>query len=522
MNGAEALMRGLNSAGVKVCFANPGTSEMHMVQALDGMSEIRAVLCLFEGVCTGAADGYGRMLDTPACTLLHLGAGLGNGIANLHNARRASSPVVNVVGDHAGYHQHFDAPLTSDIADISRGVSAWTRSAATAENLGQDARDAVAAALAANPQGQGSVATLIVPADCAWQSGHSIQGPKLLRERHEVTNDGVIDAVDALGHNGADVVILLDGNGLSAEGVQQAGRIAAKTGARIVATTFPARIESGPGLFPVEVLPYFPEDVMAALDGVKHLVLAGASAPVSFFAYPNTPGSLVPAGCEVVRLAHRHQDVEGGLKRVADALDAPDQPEVVAHGQRPELPEGELTTPGIGQALAALVPDNAIISTDSGGGRTAFPFLQSAVRHSWLSITGGSIGQGGPVAVGAAIACPDRPVVALLGDGGAGYTLQYLWTAAREQLNIVTVIYSNRVYNILEVEYERLGVNAIGEKAASLFDIGNPDINWVALAEGYGVPGERATTADEFVLALEKGLRTDGPYLIEAIVDGRN
>ncbi len=521
MNGAESLVRGLVSAGVNVCFANPGTSEMHMVQAIDGIGDMRAILCLFEGVCTGAADGYARMKGSPACTLLHLGAGLGNGIANLHNARRASTPLINLVGDHAGYHLPHDAPLTSDIEDIARGVSAWVRTSGTSEALGQDARDAVRAALHANPDRLGNVATLIVPADCAWGNGHAVLGQRVMPEQAEVTNDGVIEAVDALGHSGPDTVLLLDGDGLSAEGVKQAGRIAKKTGCKVFSSTFPARVESGPGLFPVARMPYFPEHVMAILEPVKKLVLAGARSPASFFAYPKQASSLVPDGCEVALLAHRHQDVVAGLKRVADALDAPELADTVPHGSRPALPEGQLTTAGVAQALAALIPDQSIVSVDSGGGGAAYPVLQSAVRHSWLNLTGGSIGQGGPAAVGAAIACPDRPVFALLGDGGAGYTVQYLWTAAREKLNIVTVIFSNRSYDILDVEYKRLGVNTVGPKAASLFDLSNPDIDWVALAKGYGVPGSKAATAEDFNQALEEGMRTEGPYLIEAEVTGR-
>jgi acetolactate synthase-1/2/3 large subunit len=521
MNGAESLIRGLLGAGVNVCFANPGTSEMHMVQAIDGVDEMRPILCLFEGVCTGAADGYGRMKESPACTLLHLGAGLGNGIANLHNARRASTPLVNVIGDHAGYHLPYDAPLTSDIEDIAQGVSAWIRSSGTGEGLGQDARDAVHAALHSNPDGLGNVSTLIVPADCAWGNGHAAVGPRFNREFAEVANDGVIEAVDALGKAGPDTLLLLDGAGLSAEGVQQAGRIAKKTGCIVYSTTFPARVESGPGLFPVERMPYFPEQVLAVMAPVKKLVLAGAKPPVSFFAYPDMPSSLVSPDCDVALLAHRHQDVVSALTRVADALDAPEHPDAVPHGARPAIPEGQLSTAGVAQALAALIPEQSIISVDSGGGGSAYPVLQTAVRHSWLNLTGGAIGQGGPAAVGAAVACPDRPVFALLGDGGAGYTIQYLWTAAREKLNIVTVIFSNRSYNILDVEYNRLGVNSVGDKAASLFDLSNPDIDWVSLANGYGVPAAKANTAEEFVQALEQGMRTEGPYLIEAEVTGR-
>jgi acetolactate synthase-1/2/3 large subunit len=522
MNGGEALIRGLVGAGVDVCFANPGTSEMHMVQAMDGVGDMRGVLCLFEGVCTGAADGYARMRGTPACTLLHLGAGLGNGIANLHNARRASTPVINLVGDHARDHVHFDAPLTSNVKDIARGVSAWIRSSATPEGMGQDARDAVAASLAANPESTGNVATLIVPADCAWGNAHAPQGSVIEKSWAPIANDGVIDAVDALSLGGPNSILLLDGNGLSAEGVTQAGRIAKATGCRVYATTFPARVESGPGLYPVQRMPYFPEDVMGVLASAERLVLAGAKSPVSFFAYQKTPSDLVPEGCDVVRLAHKHQDVKEGLKRVAEALGAQSEPDVVPEGARPSLPKGALNTARIGEALAALIPENSIVSTDSGGGGASFPILQQAVRHSFLAITGGSIGQGGPVALGAAVACPDRPVFALLGDGGAMYTNQYLWTAAREKLDIVTIVYANRTYSILDTEYHRLGVNTVGDTAASMFSLDDPSIDWVSLAAGYGVPGARVATSEDLVAALQTGMATEGPYLIEAAVTGRD
>lgn len=522
MNGAQALIEGLLNAGVDTCFANPGTSEMHMVQAIDGNSDMRAVLCLFEGVCTGAADGYSRMRGRPACTLLHLGAGLGNGIANLHNARRASSPLINVVGDHAAYHGHYDAPLTSDIKDIAQGVSAWVRSAATAEGLGQDAVDAVTAAQAALPEGEGNVATLIVPADCAWGPGHSVTAQPVERQFQQASADAVAATVQTLQQGGDGVMIYLDGNALLEDGVQAVGRIAEQTGARVYSTTFPARVEAGPGLYPINQMPYFPEQVMAEMQGIHTLILAGAKAPVSFFAYPSLPSSLVPEDCKVVRLAHRHQDVAAALIAVADQLGAPAQPAGIVAGQRPELPAGEISTLGVAQSVAALAPENSIVATDSGGGRAAYPAMQQAVRHTWLNLTGGSIGQGGPTAVGAAIACPDRQVFALLGDGGAGYTLQYLWTAARENLNIVSVIYNNGIYNILDVEYRRLGVNSVGERAASLFDLTQPEINWVSLAEGYGVPGQRVTTAEGFNAALQQGIDTDGPYLIEVMVTGRD
>ena len=483
-------------------------------------SAICVVCSVYLKAYVRAADGYGRMRGTPTCTLLHLGAGLGNGIANLHNARRASTAVVNLVGDHAGYHVHYDAPLTSNIKDIARGVSAWIRSSTTAEGMGQDARDAVAASLAANPESTGNVATLIIPADCAWGDAHAPTGVVVDKHWAPTTQDGVTESVQALRSIGADAILLLDGNGLTAAAINQAGRIAKVTGCRVYATTFPARIESGPGLYPVQRMPYFPEDVEAVLASAKSLILAGAKEPVSFFAYRGKPSNLVPLGCEVVRLAHKHQDVGADLARVANMLDAPAEPDVVGIDGRPSPPSGPLNTAAVGQALAALIPENSIVSTDSGGG-AAFPILHQAVRHSFLTITRGSIGQGGPVAVGAAVACPDRPVFALLGDGGALYTNQFLWTAAREKLNIVCVVYSNRTYSILDTEYRRLGVNTVGEIAASLFSLTDPDIDWVSLAKGYGVDAVQVATGEALVAALEQGMAAQGPFLIEVLVSGR-
>lgn len=514
MNGGEALIRGLVASGVKACFANPGTSEMHMVQAIDAVPEMRAVLCLFEGVCTGAADGYGRMREQPACTLLHLGAGLGNGIANLHNARRAATPLVNIIGEHAIHHVPFDAPLTSDIAAIAKGVSGWIRTARTAEALAGDGVQAVQAAMAANPDPVGGVSTLIVPADCAWGQGNAVEIAEVSRARLPVSDAAVTRAAAALTD---DAVLIVDGNGLLEDGLAAVGRIAARSGVRIFSPTFPARVESGPGLYPINRMPYFPEQIIETLRGTRRLILAGGEAPVSFFKYRNIPSDLVPEGCEVVRLAHRHEDVSAALHALADAIGAPVAGKAVERA-RPAPPAGRLNTMAVANGLAASAQDDCIVCTDSGGGGAAYAVMQRAVRHSWMNLTGGSIGQGGPLAVGAAVACPGRRVYALLGDGGAGYTVQYLWTAARENLPITTVIYNNSVYGILQTEYQRIGVNDPGDKALSLFDLSRPSIDWVSLAKGYGVPGQRVTTGEELMAALAAAEAVNGPYLIEAMV----
>lgn len=513
MNGADSLIRTLVNHGVTQCFANPGTSEMHLVQAIDANPDFRATLCLFEGVCSGAADGYGRMKGIPATTLLHLGAGLGNGIANLHNCRRAATPLINIIGDHAIHHSAYDAPLTSDVEAVAKPVSSFIRTSKTSHGVGIDAADSVHAAMSCQPDPGGNIATLVVPTDCAWGDGIAQSQAREFAARTSV-HSSVIQAVST--NLDATSMLLIDGNALTTKGIEAAGRIAAHTGCSVFTPTFPARVEAGPQLPSVNRLPYFPEGVLATLANCSKLVLAGGKSPVSFFAYENQPSSLVPDSCELIHLANRHEDVETALIELADLYGAKNFEPM--NGSRPDLPAGNLGARSIGQALAALAPDDCIVSVDSGGGGAAYDVLRNCVPHTWLNLTGGSIGDGGPVAVGAAIAEPERMAFALLGDGGAMYTIQYLWTAARENLNVKTVIFSNRQYNILEVEYLRMGVNQIGEHAASLFDLANPTIDWVALAKSQGVPASQATTSETFSQALATAIDTEGPYLIEAVL----
>lgn len=515
MNGARALIETLADCGVELCMANPGTSEMHLVQALDQVPRMRSVLTLFEGVCTGAADGYGRMTGKPAATLLHLGPGLANGIANLHNARKAGTPLINIVGNHPQYHMGYDAPLTSDIDTLARNFSSWIKSCSTAATLAQDGADAYTATLRATPGSQGQIATLIMGADAAWGVSPGPVGANPLPMRARIDSDRA-NAIAKVLAAGEKTVLLLEHHALTNAALEAAGRLAGKTGCRLVTGTFPARTDGGPGTVQVERMPYFPEHILAALEGTRHLVLVGAQTPASFFAYQNLPGRLVPDGCAVHTLARIEEDAADALAQVADILNAPDS--IIKRWEQLTVakPEGALSVRSISQAVAATLPDDAIVATDSGGGNAAWPLCQGAARHSWLSLTGGSIGQGGPAATGAALACPDRRVLALLGDGGAGYTIQCLWTQAREQLNVTTVIYANRSYNILNVEYARLGVTDVGAVAASLFDIGNPEINWVGLAKSMGVPGATANTAEELCTLLERSFQEPGPFLIQA------
>ncbi len=513
MNGAESLIRSLVAAGVDVCFANPGTSEMHLVQAIDAVPEMRGILSLFEGVCTGEADGYGRMMGKPATTLLHLGPGLGNGIANLHNARRAATPVINLVGNHALYHVELDAPLTSDIDTLARNVSCWIKSDSTAASLSSDGMQALQASLTARPGSSGQIASLIIPADACWEDASSLAEALRPPERPEVDDQRVRSVAESIGPG---TLLLLDGDGLSIEAKVAANRIRSGTGCRVALGCFPARIDGGAGLPSVERLPYFPEHVLGFLNGVSQVVLAGAQTPASFFAYPDTPGILLPEGCEDIRLSDNHENTTAALQAIAEHLGLASAEYDIDQPMKSELPMGQLTTAGVAAALANCLPEGAIVCTDSGGGGAAFAPTRGAPPHTWLNLTGGSIGQAGPVAVGAAVACPDRSVFALIGDGAAMYTNQAFWTQAREGLNITSIIFNNAKYGILETEYLRLGVNQVGERAAELFDLSRPAIDYVQLASSMGVPGCSVDNVDECISALQVAAATEGPYVIEA------
>ncbi len=513
MNGAEAVVRTLADCGVNVCFANPGTSEMHFVAALDSVPQVRGVLCLFEGAATGAADGYGRMTGRPAAALLHLGPGLANGIANLHNARRAHTPLLAIVGDHATYHKRFDAPLESDIEALAGTVSGWVRRSARSADAPADAADAVAAAL--YPPGQ--IATLILPADVTWTGGADPASARTVRLPSPVPDD-VIGAAAAALRSGEPCLILLGGAGLRRAAIESASRIAEATGARLLAETFPARHERGAGIPAVDRVAYLVEFAAGQLAGTHHLILAGATAPVSFFAYPGKPSTPVPAGCHIHALAEPGDDVPGTLASLADLV-APDVSPTAQQPGRPGLPDGELTAETAAAVIGALMPEGAIISDEANTSGLWLPGATAgAPPHDWLSLTGGAIGQGLPLATGAAIACPGRPVLALEADGSAMYTASALWTHAREQLDITTVIFSNRSYAILNMELERTGAPTTGKTARDLLDLSRPDIDFVALATGFGVPASRALTAPDFAVQLRNALAEPGPHLIEAVL----
>jgi len=513
MNGAQALVRTLVGCGVDVCFTNPGTSEMHFVAALDGVREMRGVLALFEGVATGAADGYARMAGRPAATLLHLGPGLGNGLANLHNARKGRVPLVNIVGDHATHHAKYDANLQSDIETVARNVSRFVRTARRPEETGATAAAAVAAA-----QGPpGEVATLILPADACWLPGGIVAPAPPAPARTAVAGDVVEEIARAL-RSGEPACLFLGGTALRERGLVAASRVARATGAKLLCETFPTRLERGAGLPPVGRLAYLAEFATQQLAGLRHLVLVDAKSPVSFFAYPGKPSDLVPEGCTVHTLATGADDATGALEALAERLGAPREAERQP-AARPPLPTGELTGDAVAQALGALLPEGAIVSDEAiTSGLLAPAHTAGAPRHDWLSLTGGAIGQGLPVATGAALACPGRKVVCLEADGSALYTIQSLWTQAREGLDVVTVIYNNRSYAILNLELSRVGAEPPGPKALAMLDLSRPDLDFVAIARGFGVPASRSTSADDFAKQLARALAEPGPALIEAMV----
>jgi acetolactate synthase I/II/III large subunit len=514
MNGAQALIRTLVDAGVRTCFSNPGTSEMHFVAALDSVPEMRSVLALFEGVATGAADGYGRMAGTPAATLLHLGPGLGNGLANLHNARRARVPVLNIVGDHATYHRQHDAPLQSDIESVARNVSGWVRTSTSTSELARDAVEAIVAAI--GPPGQ--VATLILPADVSWEEGGQPAAPPPPAAPAPVDAAAVETAAAAV-RGGGRTALLLGGRALRADALIAAARVAAATGAKLLAETFPTRLERGAGLPAVERLAYVPELASVQLSGLRHLILVDAKAPVTFFAYPGLEGSLVPDGCQVHALAAPEGDVLGSLLVLVEAVGASGVAPALQPASRPARPTGELTADKVCQAIGAILPEDAIVSDESNtSGLTLAAATAGAPHHDVLALTGGAIGQGLPVAVGAAVACPDRSVLALEAEGSAMYTIQALWTMAREQLDVTVVIFNNRSYAILNVELQRVGASGTGERAQSQLDLSRPDLDLVALGNGLGVPSVRVRSGEELTEALNRAIAEPGPHLIEAPV----
>jgi acetolactate synthase I/II/III large subunit len=511
MNGAESLVRSLAAGGVETCFTNPGTSEIHLVAALDRLPEIRCVLGLFEGVVTGAADGYARMLEKPACTLLHLGPGFANGLANLHNARRAQVPIINLIGQHATSHLPLDTPLTSDIEAIARPYSKWVRTSGRTVGLGTDAVDAIVAARTA----PGQIATVIVPADVAWGEGGSIATLPVLA-KPPLPSAATVERAATMLRSRLRTAILIGGNALYGNGLAAAGRIAIGTGAKLLAPYPITRLRRGAGIPTVDRVQYVLELGIEQFKEFRQLILVGTNAPVAYFAYPGKSSAFTSPDCEIHRLAVPGEDYVGALDALAELLSVPSYAQAAEMAERPPMPSGEITLQGLAATVGALLPENAIVVDESmTSGRGLMAATKGAPPHDWLGNTGGSIGIALPLAVGAAVACPERRVLCLTADGSGMYTLQALWTMAREGLNVTTVVFANRDYAVLKREFSYLGVGSPGARALDMFEIGRPNLDWVQLAKGMGVPGTRVSSLDQFGKALRAGLEGQGPTLIE-------
>ncbi len=509
MNGAESLVHTLLRSGVDTCFSNPGTSEMHFVAALDRVPGMRCILGLFEGVVTGAADGYARLSGKPAATLLHCGPGLANGLANLHNARRAMTPIVNIPGDQATYHRPLDAPLTADTEGWARGVSGWVRTATSVGTVGRDAAAAVQAARTA----PGQIATLILPSDTAWDEGGKPGEPLPVPERPRADPHQVRQVAGVL-RRGEKALILLGHDALRAPAQELAYRVAARTGAQLMAMGSNARMARGRGRLAINRIPYPVDQAVKALAGFRHVILVGCRKPVIFFAYPNKPGSPVPDDAEVHILSRPEQDPMDALAALAEELDAPATPIPDAGAVRSRR-AGAISPETFARTLAALLPEAAIVADEAiTFGRGFFPATFAAAPHDWLQVTGGAIGGGMPLATGAAIGAPGRRVVNLQADGSAMYTVQALWTQAREKLDVTTVIFSNRKYQILIGELANVGANP-GRTAMDMLDLGNPDLDFVGMAASMGVEAARAESCEQFADLFAQSLRAKGPFVIE-------
>ena len=514
MTGADALVSTLADNGVTACFANPGTSEMNLVTALDRETRIKSVLCLFEGVATGAADGYARISGTPAMTLLHLGAGYLNGGANIHNAKRAKTPMINVIGDHATTHRDYDAPLNSDIMGLAGPNSIWIESADSVEVTGKLATEAFVASYGPEP---GPV-SLVLPADSAWTKG-GVKGEVATPTALKTVPTDQIEAAAAAIKSAETPLVLINGTALLKDGLDQAARLKA-AGVRVMTDTFYSRTRRGAGVFAADRMQYFAEGAMKDLDGTDLMITAGTGLPVAFFAYPDKPSLLVPEGCKTIELGGAEIDSAAALKALADALGADTAADPMPL-KKPDAPAGELNAGAVGASIARHMPENAIVSDD--GVSNSLPVFLSTLTaepHDWLMLTGGAIGQGLPLALGASVAAPDNKVIALTGDGAGMYTNQALWSMVREGADVTVVVFVNHTYRILNIELARTGAGNPGPVAKEMLEIGGPDIDWVSLAESMGMPATAATTAEDFEAAFEAAMQQKGPRLIAAIVPG--
>jgi acetolactate synthase-1/2/3 large subunit len=512
MNGAESLVAALVDQGVDICFANPGTSEMHFLAALGDNPRMRSVLCLFEGVATGAADGWYRMKDAPASTLLHLGPGLANGLANIHNAKRASSGMVNIIGEHSASHLKYDPPLTSDIEGLARPLSHWVRRADSASTVAWDTTQAVTKA-SGHP---GQIATLVLPGDVSWQQAGDAAVPSSSGNKPAPPSAARNEHVANVLRSGEPTLIILANKATRGVALERAGQVAAATGARLASQFFTARIERGAGRVPIERIPYAVPQAQAFLKGFTHIITVETGEPIAFFSYPDKPSLLKPEGTLVHPLVEAEEDSALAFEMLLEALGASKTAPRLQEHVKTTVPTGALNPTSVAHALAAALPEHCILVDESlTTGRESMGHTLGAPPHDLINNMGGSIGYATPVATGAALACPQRRVFCMVGDGSAMYTIQSLWTQAREQLNVTTIIFANNSYAILKAEYANMGAGTPGARALSMIDIDRPSIDWLAMAKSMGVPGFSVDTAEAFYQAMVDSTREPGPSLIE-------
>jgi acetolactate synthase I/II/III large subunit len=386
------------------------------------------------------------------------------------------------------------------------------RTATSSATVGADAAVAVQAART-HP---GQIATLILPSDTSWDDGGIVADalpvpPKPASDPAQIRN-----AAEIL-RRGVPTLIVLGGEAVRAGALEHAHRIATATGAKLIAQGANARVSRGQGRVPVDRIPYVVDTAVKALAGTRHVILCGLRKPVTFFAYPNKPTTPIPPDANIHILARPDQDAAEALARLADELNAPRAP-IPDPGPRAEPARGKLTPESVAATLAALLPDQAVVTDEAVTfGRGFFPFTYAAAPHDWLNSTGGAIGCGPPLATGAAVGAPGRRVVALQADGSAMYTLQALWTQARENLDVTTVLLSNRKYQILLGELANVGANP-GRTALDMLDLGNPDLDWTKLAEGMGVAAARAESCERFADLFAQANARKGPFLIELVI----
>ncbi|MRW91820.1 acetolactate synthase large subunit [Duganella sp. FT80W] len=513
MNGAESLVKTLTDQGVDICFANPGTSEMHFLKALEN-PRMKSVLCLFEGICTGAADGYYRMKGTPASTLLHLGPGLANGLANIHNAKRASSGMVNIVGEHSASHLKYDPPLTSDIEGLARPLSHWVRRVESPQSVAWDVSTAIAKA----SEHPGQIATLLLPGDASWQEAGDAAAlvPPPAAPQIKRPEPARIEAIAKVLRSGEPALVILANRATRGRAVELAGKLKAATGCRLATQFFTSRIERGAGRVTLERIPYAVPQALEFLKGFKHIITLETTEPIAFFSYPDKPSLLKAPGTVVHKLAEANEDSEAALDMLLYALDAGSATPVLQARAEAVIPQGALNPASIAAALAAALPEHCILVDESlTTGRETMGLTVGAAPHDLINNMGGSIGYGTPVATGAALACPDRRVFCMVGDGSAMYTIQSLWTQAREGLNVTTIIFANNSYAILKAEYANMGAGAPGPQALAMIDIDRPSIDWLAMAKSMGVPAVAVDSAEGFYKAMANSAREQGPTLIE-------